>query len=70
MRAMYSAVGIAAGRGITHTLHRDRVKQVLNTGNPGPGGVQEGGWMGGTSKCRVRKTRSSNFENAIRERAE
>ena len=26
MRAMYSAVGIAAGRGTTHTLHR--VEQV------------------------------------------
>ena len=56
MRAIYSVVGIAAGRGATHTLHR--VEQVSNTGNPG--GVQEGGWMGRPSKCKVHKTKSES----------
>ena len=48
MRAIYSAVGIAAKRGSTDTLHR--VEQVSNTGNPGS--VQEGCRMGGSSKCK------------------
>jgi hypothetical protein len=48
MCAMYSAVGIAAGMGTMHTLHR--VEQVSNTGNPG--GVQEGGWVGELANAR------------------